>query len=44
MHEIAEAASIAFPVLILATASLTEIGYGGELCVEWPACVGVGGV
>jgi hypothetical protein len=35
VHKIAEAAPVAFTVLILATARFTEVGYRRELRIEW---------
>jgi hypothetical protein len=38
MHKVAEAASVAFSILVLATAGFAEVGDGGEFSVEWAAC------
>ena len=38
MHEVAEAAPIAFAVLVLTTAGLTEVGHGGQFRIERATC------
>lgn len=39
MHEVAEAASITFPIFVLSTTRLAEIRDWGEFCVQWSACI-----
>lgn len=38
VHEIAEAASVAFAVLVLTAACFPEVGHGGQLRIQWATC------
>ena len=42
MHEIAEATSVAFTILVLTAACFTKIGYGRQLRVERATCDAIG--
>jgi hypothetical protein len=35
MHEIAKATPVALAILVLATASFSEVGYGRQFSIEW---------
>ena len=39
MHEVAEASSIAFPVFVLPTARLAEVGDWGEFRIQRPTSI-----
>ena len=39
MHEVAKASSVAFAVLVLSTACLTEIRNWGKFCIQRSACI-----